>query len=68
MESSWNGRAIFGSNPDLVIESDASRSDWGARCGDLSTGGKWLFKEQRLDLNCLELLAGPRTRCSAAYS
>lgn len=25
----WNGRAIFGSRPDIVIESDASGSGWG---------------------------------------
>ncbi|KAJ1178664.1 hypothetical protein NDU88_003906, partial [Pleurodeles waltl] len=31
-----NGRAIFGSAPDLIIESDLNRSGWGARCGDFS--------------------------------
>lgn len=30
----WKGRAIFGCDPDLVIESDASKLGWGARCGD----------------------------------
>ncbi|KAM4698712.1 uncharacterized protein WCC33_014250 [Rhinophrynus dorsalis] len=54
----WNGRAIFGVMPDLVIESDASLLGWGARLGDLSTGGKWSSEEASLHINCLELLAG----------
>lgn len=54
----WNGRAIFGPVPDLVIESDASRAGWGARCGNFSTGGEWSLDEQALHINCLELLAG----------
>lgn len=54
----WNGRAIFGSAPDIVIESDASRSGWGAKCGDFTTGGMWSPSEQQLHINCLELLAG----------
>lgn len=54
----WNGRAIFGSHPDLVIESDASGLGWGARCGEVSTGGKWSSAEQTLHINCLELMAG----------
>lgn len=54
----WNGRAIFGSVTDLVIESDASRAGWGARCGDFSTGGVWSLDERALHINCLELLAG----------
>ncbi|KAJ1148938.1 hypothetical protein NDU88_001762 [Pleurodeles waltl] len=53
----WNGRAIFGSSPDLVIESDASLQGWGARCGDLSFGGHWTPQELNLHINCLELLA-----------
>lgn len=43
----WNGRAIFGSTPDLIIESDASTLGWGARCGEFSTGGLW--SPQRAD-------------------
>ncbi|KAM4770877.1 LOW QUALITY PROTEIN: uncharacterized protein WCC33_002647 [Rhinophrynus dorsalis] len=54
----WNGRAIFGSAPDFVIESDASLLGWGARLGDVSTGGKWSPQETLLHINCLELLAG----------
>ncbi|KAM4807615.1 LOW QUALITY PROTEIN: uncharacterized protein WCC33_005133 [Rhinophrynus dorsalis] len=54
----WNGRAIFGVIPDLVIESDASLLGWGARLGDISTGGRWSSMETSLHINCLELLAG----------
>lgn len=54
----WNGRAIFGSVPDVVIESDASRSGWGARCDEFTTGRVWSPEEQQLHINCLELLAG----------
>lgn len=39
--ASWNGKAIFGFAPDIIIESDASLVGWGARCGDTSNGGKW---------------------------
>lgn len=59
----WNRRAIFGSVPDLVIESDASRSGWGARCGHFSTGGVWSLDEQTLHINCLELLADSFAVC-----
>lgn len=54
----WNGQTIFRSQPDLVIESEASGSGWGARCGEVSTGGKWSSAEQDLHINCLELMAG----------
>ncbi|KAM4723097.1 uncharacterized protein WCC33_009317 [Rhinophrynus dorsalis] len=54
----WNGKAIFGMEPDLIIESDASLLGWGAHSDDLSTGGKWSPQEASLHINCLELLAG----------
>lgn len=41
-----------------MIESDASWSGWGARCGDVYTGGRWSASEQTLHINCLELMAG----------
>ena len=55
---SWNGRAIFGSVSDMIIESDANKIGWGAQCGEYSTGGKWSAEESSLHINCLELLAG----------
>ncbi|KAJ1092656.1 hypothetical protein NDU88_005766 [Pleurodeles waltl] len=60
-----NGRAIFGSHPDV------SKWGLGARCGAISTGGRWSRDERNLHMNCLELLAGsfairtlaPRSSC-----
>ena len=37
----WNGKSILRGNPDLIIETDASQTGWGARCGNLQTGGPW---------------------------
>ncbi len=54
----WNGKALFQSSVDLVIETDASRKGWGAFCEGVSTGGPWCTEEQRFHINCLELLAG----------
>ena len=34
----WNGKFILQGNPDLIIETDASQTGWGARCGKLQTG------------------------------
>ena len=56
--SAWNGRALLHPSPDLVIETDASRSGWGAVCQGVQTGELWSQMEQRLHINCLELLAG----------
>ena len=59
--SAWNGRALLHPSPDLVIETDASRSGWGAVCQGVQTGGLWSQMDQRLHINCLELLAGSFT-------
>ncbi|XP_044130754.1 uncharacterized protein LOC122943828 [Bufo gargarizans] len=56
--SVWNGRAIVGPQPDLIIESDASLHGWGAHCSGVSTGGPWSPEESHLHINALELLAG----------
>ena len=53
-----DGRGILRSNQDRVIESDGSRLDWGARCGDWFTRGKWSEDDLLLHINCFELLAG----------
>ncbi|XP_040178560.1 LOW QUALITY PROTEIN: uncharacterized protein LOC120912608 [Rana temporaria] len=53
----WNGRTIFNSHPDVIIESDASRRGWGARLGGTSTGGTWSRAESLLHINALELSA-----------
>ena len=53
----WNGKSILRSEPDLTIETDASTVGWGARCGDLQTGGPWSKAETSNHINCLELMA-----------
>ena len=34
----WNGKALFQTSVDLVIETDASRKGWGASCEGVNTG------------------------------
>ena len=41
----------------MTIESDASNKGWGARQGELSTGGRWSQEESSHHINYLELLA-----------
>ena len=55
--TSWNGNSIIRGNPDLTIETDASNTSWGARCGSLQTGGPWSPTKARMHIHCLELLA-----------
>ena len=53
----WNGKSILRGNLDLIVETDASQTGWGARCGNLQTGGPWSPKKAAMHINCLELLA-----------
>ncbi|KAJ1104622.1 hypothetical protein NDU88_002032 [Pleurodeles waltl] len=55
----WNGSAIFGSSPEILITCHASRWGWGAHCGSIVIGGRWSRAELALHINCLELLVGP---------
>ena len=41
----------------IVIESDASKSGWGAVCQGIATGGRWTSEEAGLHINLLELQA-----------
>ena len=41
----------------MAIETDASRSGWGAFCQGEATGGCWSAEEQALHINALEMLA-----------
>ena len=45
-------------DPDMVIETDASLLGWGACCADIRTGRLWLDEERMMYINCLELLGG----------
>ena len=51
----WNGRAIISPSPDLVIETDASLTGWGAVLDQQRIGGAWNSEEKELHINVLEL-------------
>ena len=53
----WNGKSMLSTEPEFVIESDASNQGWGASCQGTSTGGPWSPQEREWHFNCLELLA-----------
>ena len=55
--SQVNGCQIQHPSPAVVIESDASNTGWGARCGPLRTGGQWSLQEKNLHINGKEMLA-----------
>ena len=54
----WNGKPIVMTDPDMVIETDASLLGWGACCADIRTSRLWLDEERMMHINCLELLGG----------
>ena len=53
----WNDRALLSHRKQLVIQSDAFMTAWGAVCKGFQTGGPWSQAEQMLHINCLELTA-----------
>ena len=55
--TNWNGRSLIAKKPNVSLETDASRTGWGAVCEGVRTGGPWSKQEQKLHINCLELLA-----------
>ena len=52
-----NGRSLRQKEPNLVIQTDASKSGSGAIWNGVSTGEKWSEKEENLHINVLELTA-----------
>ena len=44
-------------NPQIILQTDASLSGWGAVLIDNKTGGRWTPDEQKYHINYLELLA-----------
>jgi len=50
-------RDISQPTPDLIIETDASLTDWGAVCEGVRTRSLWSIQEQHLYINVLELKA-----------
>ena len=55
--SRWNGRMAKDPDPNLIIETDASKRDWGASCQGVMTGGCWSKEEANLHINVLEMMA-----------
>ena len=53
----WNGKTVLQKEIDLIIDSNASLTGWGAACQDLRTGGPWSGQERSNHINCLELWA-----------
>lgn len=45
------------SDPDISVNTDASRLGWGGVCQDIRTGGEWSLEEQEFHINYLELKA-----------
>ena len=55
--ATWNGRVVREVSPDVVIETDTSKTGWGAFCQGILTGGCWNAQEAELHINSLEMLA-----------
>ena len=53
----WNGKSVLKACPDIQIQTDASKTGWGAHCGKESTQGLWTTTEKTLHINALELKA-----------
>jgi len=53
----YNGRPLQITHWDLTIETDASKSGWGAFCQGVTTGGPWIPLEKQRHINYLELFA-----------
>ena len=53
----WNGQCLLITTPDVMIQTDASTTGWGATCKGVRTGGPWSKTERQMHINCLELLA-----------
>ena len=52
-----SGRSVISHQIELLIQSDASKTSWGALCQKTSIGGVWSQAEQLLHINILELRA-----------
>ena len=52
-----NGRTFFQLRPQIIIQTNASLTGWGAVCNGVRTSGQWSEEERTLLINVLELLA-----------
>ena len=60
----WNGKSVLPSEPDLVLETDASLLGWGARCEETPTGGLWSQEERNQNFtHKLSGVTGGSTTC-----
>jgi hypothetical protein len=52
-----SSKPIQNSEPDLVIQTDASMKGFGGTCCGINTSGRWTKDEKEQHINVLELLA-----------
>ena len=52
-----NGRCLVQPPPQMIIQTNASKTGWGVACQREKTRGVWSEQEQKLHINILELLA-----------
>ena len=43
--TNWNGQSLISKKPEVSLETDASRTGWGAVCQGVRTGGPWSKEE-----------------------
>ena len=58
-------------NPKLIVQSDASKQGWGAKCGNITAGGRWTEQEKLCHINELEILAvlfALKSLCNNVYN
>ncbi len=53
----WNCRAIISPGLDMVVETDASKTGWGAVCQSTEVSGLWTTEESKEHINVLEMKA-----------
>ena len=51
------GKSILTTQPDMIIQTDASLAGWGAHCQGIRTGGAWTQEGTSFHINVLELKA-----------
>ena len=52
-----NGRTFSQLNPQMIIQTDASLTGWGAVCNRVQTSRQWSEEERTLHINVVEILA-----------
>ena len=52
-----NGRTFSQLSPQIIIQTHASLTGWGAVCNGIQTSGQWSEEDRTLNINVLELLA-----------